>query len=111
MANIIGGANIIDSKSSALYGVSVGYDRLVGEDTILGVYLTYANSEIKTNTAKQESDNLQLGLYSRTLYGNSEFDFKGYAQFGWTDQDRFIAGTTNSSDFTRKFLGASGTYG
>ncbi|HDZ4966025.1 TPA: autotransporter outer membrane beta-barrel domain-containing protein [Campylobacter jejuni] len=111
MANIIGGANIIDSKSGALYGVSVGYDRLVGEDTILGVYLTYANSEIKTNTAKQESDNLQLGLYSRTLYGNSEFDFKGYAQFGWTDQDRFIAGTTNSSDFTRKFLGASGTYG
>lgn len=110
-ANVIGGANIIDSKSGALYGVSVGYDRLVGEDTILGVYLTYANSEIKTNTAKQESDNLQLGLYSRTLYGNSEFDFKGYAQFGWTDQDRFIAGTTNSSDFTRKFLGASGTYG
>ncbi|HDZ4944269.1 TPA: autotransporter domain-containing protein [Campylobacter jejuni] len=110
-ADVIGGANIIDSKSGALYGVSVGYDRLVGEDTILGVYLTYANSEIKTNTAKQESDNLQLGLYSRTLYGNSEFDFKGYAQFGWTDQDRFIAGTTNSSDFTRKFLGASGTYG
>lgn len=110
-ANVIGGANIIDSKSGALYGVSVGYDRLVGEDTILGVYLTYANSEIKTNTAKQESDNLQLGLYSRTLYGNSEFDFKGYAQFGWTDQDRFIAGTTNSSDFTRKFLGASETYG
>lgn len=110
-ANVIGGANIIDSNSGALYGVSVGYDRLVGEDTILGAYLTYANSEIKTSMVNQESDNLQLGLYARTLYGNSEFDFKGYAQFGWTDQDRFIAGTTNSSDFTRKFLGASGSYG
>lgn len=110
-ANIIGGANIIDSKSGALYGVSVGYDRLVGEDTILGAYLTYADSKIKTNLVNQESDNLQLGLYARTLYGNSELDFKGYAQFGWTDQDRFIAGTTNSSDFTRKFLGASGSYG
>lgn len=110
-ANVIGGANIIDSKSGALYGVSVGYDRLVGEDTILGAYLTYADSKIKTSMVNQESDNLQLGLYSRTLYGNSEFDFKGYAQFGWTDQDRFIAGTVNSSDFTRKFLGASGTYG
>lgn len=110
-ANVIGGANIIDSNSGALYGVSAGYDRLVGEDTILGAYLTYANSEVKTSLANQESDNLQLGLYTRTLYGNSEFDFKSYAQFGWTDQDRFIAGTTNSSDFTRKFLGASGTYG
>ncbi|WP_136696225.1 autotransporter domain-containing protein [Campylobacter jejuni] len=110
-ANVIGGANIIDSKSGALYGVSVGYDRLVGEDTILGAYLTYADSKIKTSMVNQESDNLQLGLYSRTLYGNSEFDFKGYAQFGWTDQDRFIAGAVNSSDFTRKFLGASGTYG
>ena len=110
-ANVIGGANIIDSKSGSLYDVSVGYDRLVGEDTILGAYLTYANSEIKTNMVNQDSDNLQLGLYSRTLFGNSELDFKGYAQFGWTDQDRFIAGTTNSSDFTRKFLGASETYG
>ncbi|EAI3897913.1 autotransporter domain-containing protein [Campylobacter coli] len=110
-ANVIGGANIIDSNSGSLYGVSVGYDRLIGEETILGAYLTYANSETKTSTIEQKSDNLQLGLYSRTLYNNSEFDFKTYAQFGWTDQNRLIAQTINSSDFTRKFLGASGSYG
>ncbi len=110
-ANVIGGANIIDSNSGSLYGVSVGYDRLIGEETILGAYLTYANSETKTSTIEQKSDNLQFGLYSRTLYDNSEFDFKAYAQFGWTDQNRLIAQTINSSDFTRKFLGASGSYG
>lgn len=110
-ANVIGGANIIDSNSGSLYGVSVGYDRLIGEETILGAYLTYANSETKTSTIEQKSDNLQFGLYSRTLYNNSEFDFKAYAQFGWTDQNRLIAQTINSSDFTRKFLGASGSYG
>lgn len=110
-ANVIGGANIIDSNSGSLYGVSVGYDRLIGEETILGAYLTYANSETKTSTIEQKSDNLQFGLYSRTLYNNSEFDFKTYAQFGWTDQNRLIAQTINSSDFTRKFLGASGSYG
>ncbi len=109
--NVIGGANIIDSNSGSLYGVSVGYDRLIGEETILGAYLTYANSETKTSTIEQKSDNLQFGLYSRTLYNNSEFDFKTYAQFGWTDQNRLIAQTINSSDFTRKFLGASGSYG
>ncbi|TKX30636.1 autotransporter domain-containing protein [Campylobacter aviculae] len=110
-ANAIGGANIVDGNSGALYGVSIGYDRLLGENTILGAYLTYANSDIKTDLVKQESDNLQVGLYSRTLHGNHEFDFKGYAQFGWTDQDRQIVNSINSSDFTRKFLGASGTYG
>lgn len=110
-ANVIGGANIIDSNSGSLYGVSVGYDRLIGEETILGAYLTYANSETKTSTIEQKSDNLQFGLYSRTLYNNSEFDFKTYAQFGWTDQNRLIAQTINSSDFTRKFLGTSGSYG
>lgn len=110
-ANVIGGANIIDSNSGSLYGVSVGYDRLIGEETILGAYLTYANSETKTSTIEQKSDNLQFGLYSRTLYNNSEFDFKTYAQFGWTDQNRLITQTINSSDFTRKFLGASGSYG
>ncbi|TKX30961.1 autotransporter domain-containing protein [Campylobacter estrildidarum] len=110
-ANAIGGANIIDGNSGALYGVSIGYDRLLGENTILGAYLTYANSDLKTDLVKQESDNLQVGLYSRTLHGNHEFDFKGYAQFGWTDQDRQIVDSINSSDFTRKFLGASGTYG
>ncbi len=110
-ANVIGGANIIDSNSGSLYGVSVGYDRLIGEETILGAYLTYANSETKTSTIEQKSDNLQFGLYSRTLYNNSEFDFKTYVQFGWTDQNRLIAQTINSSDFTRKFLGASGSYG
>ncbi len=110
-ANVIGGANIIDSNSGSLYGASVGYDRLIGEETILGAYLTYANSETKTSTIEQKSDNLQFGLYSRTLYNNSEFDFKTYAQFGWTDQNRLIAQTINSSDFTRKFLGASGSYG
>ncbi|HEH5121236.1 TPA: autotransporter domain-containing protein [Campylobacter coli] len=110
-ANVIGGANIIDSNSGSLYGVSVGYDRLIGEETILGAYLTYANSETKTSTIEQKSDNLQFGLYSRTLYNNSEFDFKTYAQFGWTDQNRLITQTINSSNFTRKFLGASGSYG
>lgn len=110
-ANVIGGANIIDSNSGSLYGVSVGYDRLIGEETILGAYLTYANSETKTSTIEQKSDNLQFGLYLRMLYNNSEFDFKTYAQFGWTDQNRLIAQTINSSDFTRKFLGASGSYG
>ncbi len=110
-ANVIGGANIIDSNSGSLYGASVGYDCLIGEETILGAYLTYANSETKTSTIEQKSDNLQFGLYSRTLYNNSEFDFKTYAQFGWTDQNRLIAQTINSSDFTRKFLGASGSYG
>ncbi|MBO0111147.1 autotransporter outer membrane beta-barrel domain-containing protein, partial [Listeria monocytogenes] len=38
--NVIGGTNIIDGDSSALYGATIGMDRKINDDAIIGAYFT-----------------------------------------------------------------------
>ncbi|MCV3336473.1 autotransporter domain-containing protein [Campylobacter sp. RKI_CA19_01121] len=112
--NVIGGANIIDGDSGALYGATIGMDRKINDDVIIGAYFTYANAEIKDNLLTQKSDNFQFGAYSN-IYINPkvEVNVKAYAQISPTDQDIINRGfnTTNSADFNRKFLGLSANMG
>ncbi|WP_139453429.1 autotransporter domain-containing protein [Campylobacter armoricus] len=112
--NVIGGANIIDGDSGALYGATIGMDRKINDDVIIGAYFTYANAEIKDNLLTQKSDNFQFGAYSNIYISPKvEVNVKAYAQFSPTDQDIINRGfnTTNSSDFTRKFFGLSANMG
>ncbi|HEG1481530.1 TPA: autotransporter outer membrane beta-barrel domain-containing protein [Campylobacter lari] len=112
--NVIGGANIIDGDSGALYGVTIGMDRKVNDDVIIGAYFTYANAEIKDNLLTQKSDNFQFGAYSNIhISPKVEVNVKAYAQISPTDQDIVNRGfnTTNSADFNRKFLGLSANMG
>ncbi|MCV3478904.1 autotransporter outer membrane beta-barrel domain-containing protein [Campylobacter sp. CNRCH_2015_1657] len=112
--NVIGGANIIDGDSGALYGATIGMDRKVNDDVIIGAYFTYANAEIKDNLLTQKSDNFQFGAYSNIhISPKVEVNVKAYAQISPTDQDIVNRGfnTTNSADFNRKFLGLSANMG
>ncbi|EAK5529200.1 autotransporter domain-containing protein [Campylobacter lari] len=112
--NVIGGANIIDGDSGALYGATIGMDRKVNDDVIIGAYFTYANAEIKDNLLTQKSDNFQFGAYSNIYISPKvEVNVKAYAQISPTDQDIINRGfnTTNSADFNRKFLGLSANMG
>ncbi|MCV3402443.1 autotransporter outer membrane beta-barrel domain-containing protein [Campylobacter sp. IFREMER_LSEM_CL2090] len=112
--NVIGGANIIDGDSGALYGATIGMDRKVNDDVIIGAYFTYANAEIKDNLLTQKSDNFQFGAYSNIhISPKVEVSVKAYAQISPTDQDIVNRGfnTTNSADFNRKFLGLSANMG
>ncbi|EAK0951790.1 autotransporter domain-containing protein [Campylobacter lari] len=112
--NVIGGANIIDGDSGALYGATIGMDRKVNDDVIIGAYFTYANAEIKDNLLTQKSDNFQFGAYSNIhINPKVEVNVKAYAQISPTDQDIVNRGfnTTNSADFNRKFLGLSANMG
>ncbi|EAJ6150131.1 autotransporter domain-containing protein [Campylobacter lari] len=112
--NVIGGANIIDGDSGALYGATIGMDRKVNDDVIIGAYFTYANAEIKDNLLTQKSDNFQFGAYSNIYISPKvEVNVKAYAQISPTDQDIVNRGfnTTNSADFNRKFLGLSANMG
>ncbi|WP_258107565.1 autotransporter outer membrane beta-barrel domain-containing protein [Campylobacter lari] len=112
--NVIGGANIIDGDSGALYGATIGMDRKVNDDVIIGAYFTYANAEIKDNLLTQKSDNFQFGAYSNIhISPKVEVNVKAYAQISPTDQDIINRGfnTTNSADFNRKFLGLSANMG
>ncbi|EAI7268847.1 TPA: autotransporter domain-containing protein [Campylobacter lari] len=112
--NVIGGANIIDGDSGALYGATIGMDRKVNDDVIIGAYFTYANAKIKDNLLTQKSDNFQFGAYSNIYISPKvEVNVKAYAQISPTDQDIINRGfnTTNSADFNRKFFGLSANMG
>lgn len=112
--NVIGGTNIIDGDSGTLYGATIGMDRKINDEAIIGAYFTYANAEIKDNLLTQKSDNFQIGTYSNIyVTPKVEVNVKAYAQFSPTDQDIVNRGfnTTNSSDFTRKFFGLSANVG
>ncbi|EFO9190207.1 autotransporter outer membrane beta-barrel domain-containing protein [Campylobacter lari] len=110
-SNAFGGANMIGSESDSVYGVTLGIDRQFSNSVLFGAYLTYADSKLNYNSISQDADNLQFGAYSRITNGQHEFDIKTYAQFSYTDQERFLNGTSNKSDYTQTFLGASGAYG
>lgn len=110
-SNAFGGANMIGSESDSVYGVTLGIDRQFSDSVLFGAYLTYADSKLNYNSISQDADNLQFGAYSRITNGQHEFDIKTYAQFSYTDQERFLNGTSNKSDYTQTFLGASGAYG
>nr|WP_257402651.1 autotransporter outer membrane beta-barrel domain-containing protein [Campylobacter lari]MCR2080319.1 autotransporter outer membrane beta-barrel domain-containing protein [Campylobacter lari subsp. concheus] len=110
-SNAFGGANMIGSESDSVYGVTLGIDRQFSDSVLFGAYLTYADSKLNYNSISQDANNLQFGAYSRITNGQHEFDIKTYAQFSYTDQERFLNGTSNKSDYTQTFLGASGAYG
>lgn len=112
--NVIGGTNIIDGDNGTLYGATIGMDRKINDEAIIGAYFTYANAEIKDNLLTQKSDNFQIGTYSNIyVTPKVEVNVKAYAQFSPTDQNIVNRGfnTTNSSDFTRKFFGLSANVG
>ena len=111
-ANTFGGANIIDGESGGLYGISIGADKEVNENLLLGIYATYASSKIKDKLSVQESDNYQLGIYSSYRFNYSwELNSKLYGQIGDTKQDINLAGSLNNADFNRRFVGLNTNIG
>lgn len=110
-ANTFGGVNIIDGNSGGLYGISIGADRQFNDNLLLGVYATYANSNIKDKLNEQEVNNYQIGIYSSYRFDSYEINSKLYGQIGDTKQDISLAGNVNSSNFNRKFVGFSSNIG
>lgn len=111
-ANVFGGANIIDSHSGGLYGISVGADKYITESVLLGAYFTYANSTLKDSSFKQESDNYQLGIYSNIhLDSLWELNLRGYGQISPMDSNYTQTDGAYKNDYTSKFLGLSANIG
>lgn len=111
-ANVFGGANIIDSHSGGLYGISVGADKYITDSVLLGVYFSYANSTLKDSSFKQESDNYQLGIYSNIhLDSLWELNLKGYGQISPMDSNYNQTDGAYRGDYTSKFLGLSANVG
>lgn len=84
--NVFGGANIIDGDSGALYGFTLGADRKINDNALLGFYFTYADSTIKDGVMEQKSDNYQFGIYSLINPNDQwEINLRAYGQISPTD--------------------------
>ena len=46
-ANFFGGKNILNSSSASVLGGSLGFDKRISDDSLLGLYLTYADVNLK----------------------------------------------------------------
>ncbi|MDD6055543.1 MAG: autotransporter domain-containing protein, partial [Helicobacteraceae bacterium] len=111
-ANTFGGLNIYDGENSGIFGISFGYDREVAEGVILGVYGTYASSELKDKVTKNEADNFQFGVYSNIKFAQTwESNFKVYGQVAKVDTTNTTNVGTTQGDFTQRFFGVSGNVG
>ena len=111
-ANAFGGANIVDGESGGVYGISLGVDKQITDSALLGIYFTYADADLKDKSAKQESDNFRLGIYSNIQLSPSwELNLHGFGQFAQTDQYTSKLGENYTSDFDKKFFGLSGSVG
>lgn len=106
-ASVIGGYAQA-SGNSVIYGGSVGYDTLIGESFILGIYGTYAYAKSNNDggiTAK--SNNAQLGLYSRFFKDHHEVDMSISHNIGFVNQERMMNILNVSSSQTADYINQS----
>ncbi|EBF6064186.1 autotransporter domain-containing protein [Campylobacter lari] len=104
--NVFGGANIIDGDSGALYGFTLGADRKINDNALLGFYFTYADSTIKDGVMEQKSDNYQFGIYSLINPNDQwEINLRAYGQISPTDQSVMMLSDFSNANFDSKFFG------
>ncbi|UOR73154.1 vacuolating cytotoxin domain-containing protein [Helicobacter pylori] len=68
----IGGASFISGGNGTLYGLNVGYDRLV-KNVILGGYVAYGYSGFNGNIMHSLANNVDVGMYARAFLRRNEF--------------------------------------
>lgn len=68
----IGGASFISGGNGTLYGLNVGYDRLV-KNVILGGYVAYGYSGFNGNIMRSLANNVDVGMYARAFLKRNEF--------------------------------------
>ncbi|GHR18750.1 toxin outer membrane protein [Helicobacter pylori] len=68
----IGGASFISGGNGTLYGLNVGYDRLV-KNVILGGYVAYGYSGFNGNIMHSLANNVDMGMYARAFLKRNEF--------------------------------------
>ncbi|EEU8399811.1 autotransporter domain-containing protein [Campylobacter lari] len=110
--NVFGGANIIDGDSGALYGFTLGADRKINDNALLGFYFTYTDSTIKDSVMEQKSDNYQFGIYSLINPNDQwEINLRAYGQISPTDQSVMMLSDFSNANFDSKFFGLSANAG
>ncbi|PUB95505.1 immunomodulatory autotransporter protein ImaA [Helicobacter pylori] len=77
----IGGASFIFGGNGTLYGLNVGYDRLV-KNVILGGYVAYGYSDFNGNIMHSLGNNVDVGMYARAFLKRNEFTLSANETYG-----------------------------
>ncbi|GAA7490615.1 immunomodulatory autotransporter protein ImaA [Helicobacter pylori] len=77
----IGGASFISGGNGTLYGLNVGYDRLV-KNVILGGYVAYGYSDFNGNIMHSLANNVDVGVYARAFLKRNEFTLSANETYG-----------------------------
>ncbi|UOR65303.1 vacuolating cytotoxin domain-containing protein [Helicobacter pylori] len=77
----IGGASFISGGNGTIYGLNVGYDRLV-KNVILGGYVAYGYSGFNGNIMHSLANNVDVGMYARAFLKRNEFTLSANETYG-----------------------------
>ncbi len=77
----VGGASFISGGNGTLYGLNVGYDRLV-KNVILGGYVAYGYSDFNGNIMRSLGNNVDVGMYARAFLKRNEFTLSTNETYG-----------------------------
>lgn len=77
----VGGASFISGGNGTLYGLNVGYDRLV-KSVILGGYVAYGYSDFNGNIMHSLGNNVDVGMYARAFLKRNEFTLSANETYG-----------------------------
>ncbi|WQW03877.1 vacuolating cytotoxin domain-containing protein [Helicobacter pylori] len=77
----VGGASFIFGGNGTLYGLNVGYDRLV-KSVILGGYVAYGYSGFNGNIMRSLGNNVDVGMYARAFLKRNEFTLSANETYG-----------------------------
>ncbi|GAA9039306.1 immunomodulatory autotransporter protein ImaA [Helicobacter pylori] len=77
----IGGASFISGGNGTLYGLNVGYDRLI-KNVILGGYVAYGYSGFNGNIMHSLANNVDVGMYARAFLKRNEFTLSANETYG-----------------------------
>ncbi|GAA8205918.1 immunomodulatory autotransporter protein ImaA [Helicobacter pylori] len=77
----VGGASFISGGNGTLYGLNVGYDRLV-KNVILGGYVAYGYSGFNGNIMRSLGNNVDVGVYARAFLKRNEFTLSANETYG-----------------------------
>lgn len=104
--------------TSALYGVSAGYEHMPIPNVLFGFYAAYGYSNYKSDTLKNNAHNIDLSIYTRLYYGASEVDLtlsyihgfnQADTQFENNALNQSFAFQSHSFDFSAKYGYVIGT--
>lgn len=119
-ANALGSATFTDGGYGTLYGANAGYDRFipVGDGgLIVGLVASYGYGNYKADLLKNQSHNVNAGIYTRSIFANNEIDINVGYTIGMNSEDLYtrdnvwLSSLDQSYKYNTHTINANASYG